>query len=108
MSIALPKPVADYFAAESRNDAEALARCFADDGVVKDEGQTIKGFAAIKRWIAEAKRKYHHSVQPLEAKDRDGKTVVIGRVSGDFPGSPVNLQHIFAISAGKITSLEIR
>ena len=43
MSIRLPKPVAEYFAAERAGDAEALARCFAGDGVVHDEGGTFTG-----------------------------------------------------------------
>jgi hypothetical protein len=47
MSIELPKPVAAYFAAESAADASALARCFASDGVVHDEGGAFTGRAAI-------------------------------------------------------------
>jgi len=39
---------------------------------------------------------------------RDGKVVVTGRVSGNFPGSPITLDHIFEIEGGKIVSLEIR
>src|ERR1700751_3183892 len=39
--IDLPKPVAAYFAAENAGDAGALARCFATDGVVHDEGGTV-------------------------------------------------------------------
>ena len=104
----LPKPVAAYFAAEKGNDAEALARCFAADGVVRDEGRTMKGVAAIKQWNAEARNKYHHSVDPIDAVSRDAKTVVRARVSGDFPGSPVILEHIFQLDGDKIASLEIQ
>jgi SnoaL-like domain len=108
MSIALPKPVAAYFAAEKTADVDGLARCFVDDGVVHDEGRTIEGRAAIKQWNAQAREKYHHTVEPIDALERDGKIVVIGRVSGDFPNSPVNLEHIFALAGEKIASLEIR
>jgi hypothetical protein len=34
--------------------------------------------------------------------------VVTGEVSGDFPGSPIKLEHIFEIEGGRIASLEIR
>jgi hypothetical protein len=34
--------------------------------------------------------------------------VVTGKVSGTFPGSPINLEHIFEIEGGRIVSLEIR
>jgi SnoaL-like protein len=108
MSINLPKPIAAYFAAENAGDAGALARCFASNGVVHDEGSTFTGRAAIERWNAAARAKYHHTVVPLSATERDGATVVIGRVSGEFPGSPVELQHAFRIDGEQILSLEIR
>ena len=51
--------------------------------------------------------KYHHTVEPLGVTKRDGAIVVIGRVSGQFPGSPVELQHVFSLNGQEITSLEI-
>jgi hypothetical protein len=108
MPIAPPGPVSAYFAAENGNDAESLARCFVDHAVVKDEGRSIRGPAAIKQWSIEGKKKYGHAVEPLEALERAGKTVVIGRVSGNFPGSPVDMEHIFGLEGDMISSLEIR
>jgi len=108
MSIRLPKPVAAYFAAEQVGDADALARCFVEDGIVRDEGGTFTGTAAIRQWNAAAREKYHHTVEPLSSVDGDGQIAVIGRVSGDFPGSPVNLEHIFRLQGDRIASLEIR
>jgi hypothetical protein len=55
MSIQVPKPVAIYLAADG-GDSEAFSQGFAEDTVVRDEGQTYRGLAAIKRWKAEAKR----------------------------------------------------
>src|SRR2546430_14744056 len=43
MPIALPGPIAAYFAAEGAGDAEALARCFAEHSVVRDEGGEFTG-----------------------------------------------------------------
>jgi len=108
MSLLLPGPVAAYFDAEKAADAEALARCFVEEGVVRDEGGTFTGQIAIRQWNAGAREKYHHTVEPINAASRDGQTVVTGRVSGDFPGSPVNLEHIFRLQGDKIASLEIR
>jgi len=108
MSIALPKPVAGYFAAENADDADALTRCFVEDAIVLDEGRAIKGIAAIKQWNVESKKKYHHKVVPLKAVERDCKTVVIGKVSGNFPNSPIDLEHIFQLEGDRIASLEIR
>jgi len=38
MSIDLPESIAAYFAAENGHDAGALARCFTEHTVVRDEG----------------------------------------------------------------------
>jgi ketosteroid isomerase-like protein len=108
MSINLPKPIAAYFAAEKAGDAGALARCFANDGVVHDEGGSFAGRAAIERWNTTARAKYHHTVVPLSATDREGAIVVLCRVAGEFPGSPLELQHVFRLDDETIASLEIR
>ena len=108
MSINLPKPIAAYFAAEQAEDAGALARCFTPDGVVRDEGGTFTGTDAIERWNTTARAKYHHTVVPLSATAQDGAIVVVGRVAGDFPGSPADLEHVFTLDGEKIASLEIR
>jgi hypothetical protein len=108
MSPSLPEPIANYFDADRAGDASALARCFSAAGVVRDEGGTFAGIAAIQQWHARAKEKYHHTVEPLSVSERDGEVVVIGKVTGDFPGSPITLQHVFRVAGQKIVSLEIR
>jgi hypothetical protein len=104
----LPKPIAIYIAAENRGDTEALAHCFAEDAVVRDEGKTIDGLAAIKQWKAETKKKYQHTIEPLSSTQKDGKTIVINRLSGNFPGSPIELEFVFMLDGDKIVSLQIR
>ena len=108
MSIALPGPVAAYFAAEEAGDADALARCFAENGIVRDEAGTFKSVTAIREWNAASRLKYHHTVEPLSALERDGQTIVIGKVSGNFPNSPLSLEHAFVLEGDKIASLVIR
>jgi SnoaL-like domain len=108
MSIRLPAPIDLYFASENTRDPSAIERCFAAGAVVRDEGKTTTGVAAIKVWRIETGEKYHHVVEPFSVSTRDGKVVVMGTVSGDFPGSPINLEHVFEIEGGRIVSLEIR
>jgi ketosteroid isomerase-like protein len=108
MPLDLPGPIAEYFAAERARDALALARCFVDDGVVHDEGGTFRGTNAIRDWNAAARKKYQHTVEPLSVIQHDGATIVAGKVAGDFPGSPVTLDHVFRLKGEKILSLEIR
>ena len=108
MPVELPKPIAAYIAAENENDLEALGRCFAEDATVQDEGRTFQGLPAIQEWKAETKRKYQHTVEPLASVQKDGSTIVTVRVAGNFPGSPIDLQFVFRLEAGKIAALEIR
>ena len=102
----LPKPIANYFAADE-DGAETLSHCFTEDAVVKDEGQTYNGRAAIKEWKADASEKYQYTIEPLALDQEDQKTVVTSRLIGNFPGSPVNLRFFFELNGEKIKSLEI-
>ena len=108
MPVDLPTPIAIYIDAENRGDTEALAKCFAEDAVVRDEGETIEGLAAIKRWKAETKKKYQHTIEPLSSIQKDDKTIVTNRLTGNFPGSPIELEFVFTLDRDKIVSLEIR
>jgi SnoaL-like domain len=102
----LPEPIAAYFDADKR-DAEAVARCFTKQAVVKDEGHTHTGIAAIKAWKSAASAKYTYTTEPLAVDEKDGGYVVTSRLTGNFPGSPVNLRFAFRVERGKIASLEI-
>jgi hypothetical protein len=85
-----------------------MSRCFADSAVVRDEGRSIQGHAAIKEWQLETKKRYQHTIQPLASAEKDGKTIVTARLAGSFPGSPIDVQFAFTVEAGKIVSLEIK
>jgi hypothetical protein len=108
MSVDLPTPIAVYINAENRGDAETLDQCFAEHAIVRDENQTIEGLPAIKRWKAETKKKYQHTIEPLNFARQDDKIIVTNRLTGNFPGSPIDLQFIFGLDGDKIASLEIR
>lgn len=107
MSIDLPKSINTYFAAD-RGDSEAVARCFTDDAVVKDEGHTYSGIAAIKQWKTASSKKYTYTSEPFACVDEGGKTIVTSRLTGNFPGSPVDLRYFFGLEGDKIASLEIK
>jgi hypothetical protein len=102
----LPEPIAAYFAAD-KLDGEAVTRCFTKDAVVKDEGRTYTGLAAIKQWKAKASPKYVYTSEPFALEQKDGMAVVTSRLTGNFPGSPVDLRFCFRLERGKIVALEI-
>ena len=104
--ISLPEPIAAYFTTDKR-DAEAIARCFKQDAVVRDEGHTYTGVAAIRRWKAESAAKFTYTNVPFAQERRDGMVIVTSRLTGNFPGSPVDLRFCFRLERGKIVFLEI-
>jgi len=106
MTVNLPKPVAAYFAAD-RTSSEAVSRCFAENAVVKDEGHTYNGRDAIRKWKEDASSKYRYTSEPLACEQKEGKVVVTCRLTGNFPGSPVDLRFIFQLAGDEIASLEI-
>lgn len=112
MPLDLPSCIARYFAAENIHrenvpDPGALADCFAEDAVVRDEGREMTGLAAIAAWKAASRQKYRYSIEPLESVARDGKVIVTGKVTGNFPGSPVDLHFAFTLQGDRIAALEI-
>jgi hypothetical protein len=102
----LPEPIAAYFAADAL-DASAVARCFTTSAVVKDEGRTHEGVAAIQAWKAAASAAYTYTSEPWAVELNDGLHTVTSRLSGNFPGSPVDLRYRFRLERGLIASLEI-
>jgi len=104
--INLPAPIATYFTADLK-DGEAVARCFTDTAVVKDEGQTYAGRQAIQAWKTDVSAKYSYVSEPKAIATEGDRTVVTSRLTGDFPGSPVDLRFFFLLDGDKIAELEI-
>jgi len=107
MPLSLPDPVSAYFDISHGSDIAQIARCFTQDAVVVDEGQTYRGHEAIESWQREAQKKFNYTVEPVSAS-RDGERLTVtASVVGNFPGSPVQLDHVFDLAGGRIKSLEI-
>ena len=108
MSIQVPAPIEHYIQIENSGALEAVPECFATDAIVRDEGQTFEGVAAIKNWMAATRKKYGHTVAPLEFTEHGDQSVLKARLAGSFPNSPITVNFNFALAGGKIRSLEIR
>jgi ketosteroid isomerase-like protein len=107
MLLNLHTSIALYFSAVNNHDPERVGECFAQDAIVKDEGKTMQGLEAIRNWMTETTRKYHHTMEPLSFEQKGHATVVTNRLTGDFPGSPLELEFSFVLKEGKIAELEI-
>ena len=106
MNINLPSPITAYFAADRRKAAN-VADLFAPDATVKDEGRTITGQSAIQQWVEQSTSTYDFASEPFASDTADGVTIVTSHVTGNFPGSPVDLRYFFKLDGGRIASLEI-
>jgi hypothetical protein len=106
MPLDLPAPIAAYFAADKITDG-AIATCFTDGAVVKDEGYAHAGRAAIAKWRTEASARYSYTSEPVAVIVEPARFVVTSRVAGNFPGSPIDLRYVFVLAGDKIASLEI-
>lgn len=104
--LTLPEPIAAYFKAD-QHDGEAIIRCFTEQAIVKDEGRTHYGSAAIKAWKIDASSKYTHTSEPFAIVEGDGGYLVTSRLTGNFPGSPLDLRFAFRLERDKIAYLEI-
>jgi ketosteroid isomerase-like protein len=103
----LPTAIATYFEAANTDAADRVAACFTTDALVHDENQDIQGHDAIRVWALESRRKYQFQAEVLSAEAHADKTVVTAHVTGNFPGSPVDLTYRFKLADEKIAALEI-
>lgn len=87
MPIELPAPTAAFIAAVNAGDPAAAGKERAAAAVVRDDGQTHAGIAAITRWQAATTRACQPTMQPLTVAERDGNTVVTSRVTGMARGA---------------------
>src|SRR5262245_40324413 len=106
MPINLPEPIAAYFAADATS-SEAAAECVTADANVIDELKTHRGREAIRQWKVASTAKYSYATEPTAIKNEGGRSVVTARVTGNFPGSPVDLHYTFTLDGDGISRLEI-
>lgn len=107
MTLSLPDPVSAYFKISNGADIAHITRLFTQDAVVVDEGQTYQGHDAIQSWQREAQKKFEYTVEPVSVSRDGDRLKVTTNVVGNFPGSPVQLDHVFGLAGEKIQSLEI-
>lgn len=108
MQIPMPPPVQLYFQSEAYEDTQRLGDCFTPDAVVSDEQRTHHGLAAIRAWKTESKASTKYRVTPVSAEPAGAGVLVVGRVEGDFPGSPVMLRYQFDLEGNRISALAIK
>jgi hypothetical protein len=74
---------------------------------VHDDGQHHRGKKAIGPWKEAADAKYSYVSEPLTASTEGDTVNVRAKLTDNFPGSPVELIHVFQLANNTIQSLEI-
>ncbi len=108
MTIELPPVIADYFSADRDGDIDAILACFTEDALVRDEGKMNQGHDAVRAWKAKSSAAYNYVSEPFAVSGEADQAIVTSRLTGDFPGSPLDLRYFFTLHEGKIAALEIK
>jgi uncharacterized protein (TIGR02246 family) len=107
VSVAIPEVINAYFRAIDEGDADAMVACFTDDAEVTDEGTSRRGANEIRAWREETTSAYQYRAEAIRV-ERDGdRYVATTRVTGNFPGSPVEMDYAFTLRGGLIRRLDI-
>jgi ketosteroid isomerase-like protein len=109
MTIELPKPIADYVAANARLDVDGMMRPFAPDAVVHDVGigKRFEGTSDLRTLFEQEVVPVKAIFKPHTVRHEDGKVVVERPAHGDFPGSPLRFTYSFVLRDDAIKMLEI-
>ncbi|MHA4947303.1 nuclear transport factor 2 family protein [Micromonospora sp. SD19] len=109
MALDLPDVIDRYFRAVNDRDLDAFVACFADTASVADEDRLYDGRASIRSWRQKSMDAYSYTAEPVRLTPQAGDSyLALTRVSGDFPGSPVELRYRFTLRDGLIGALDIR
>jgi hypothetical protein len=84
MALDVPGPIAAYLAAEEAKDADALSRCFTEDGTVHGERQNYHGRDSIRQWKQEADAKYRYVLQTINVQAHGDMVTVRAWLTGEF------------------------
>jgi ketosteroid isomerase-like protein len=109
MAVDLPDVIDRYFRAVGDGDVDAFVACFADTASVADEDRLYDGRPSIRSWRERTMAEYSYTAEPVRVTPQAGDSyLVLTRLSGDFPGSPVELRYRFTLRDGLIGALDIR
>jgi len=107
MSKQLPEILEAYYNATNAHDTSAMSACFAQNAVVHDEGEELRGIEAVTRWIESTTSKYCATAEVTEVRQQGSEVDVTALVSGNFAGSPISLDYHFTLEGDRILALSI-
>ena len=106
MNINLPPVIDAFFRATNTREFADFLSLFTGDAHVNDEANDHYG-KEIATWIDQATADTKPTADVTGITDGNGQFVVTARVSGEFPGSPIQLTYYFTLKDDKIATLLI-
>jgi hypothetical protein len=107
MNIELPPVIAAFFHATNTREFADFLSLFTAEAHVNDEANDYYG-AEIAAWIDRATAETKPTADVTDITRDGGQFVVTAGVSGNFPGSPVQLLYYFTLMDDKIAKLLIK
>ena len=107
MAPTLPKPIADFVAANAQLDLDGMLKPFAADAVLLDNGSRHEGRAELRTLFEEAVIGAKAVFTPETLRQEGNQVVVEGPAHGDFKGSPIRFTYRFTLDSDAIKNLEI-
>lgn len=104
----LPDVLTRYFESANCFQTVDACNCFTADAIVQDEKRNHVGKEAIRLWLEETSQEYHPKVTVAHADVRGENIRLNVMVSGEFPGSPIELEYQIKLRDGKICKLTIQ
>ena len=108
MSRNLPSSILRYVEGANAHDADQASSLFAEDAVVHDEARDHVGRPAIREWVQDTIDRYATKFVVEGVSESSDATMVVVRMSGSFPGSPIKMRFVFQLADGLITHLDIK
>ena len=107
MNSQLPKAVETYFQAVNSYDSSLFYNCFTENAILYDEGSIFRGIPTIEAHIIKATNALSVKSVIDKVAEKDGKIIVTATLTGNFPGSPIALDHYFSLKDTMIDELKI-
>jgi ketosteroid isomerase-like protein len=107
MTLALPKPVADYVEANAQLDVDGMLKPFAPDAVLLDNGKRFEGHVELRTLFEDEVIPVKAIFTPDTLRHENGQVVAEGPAYGDFKGSPIRFTYRFTLEHDVIKALEI-
>jgi hypothetical protein len=103
----LPRAIKSYIDATNSSDLEKFLTGFKQSAVVTDEGEVYQGIKRIKDWRKKTTVAFEFKLELTNLEFTDDEIIVGTNCIGNFPGSPVMLQHHFELEDELIIAISI-